>query len=110
MSFGSARLPAIRARRKHGRSCPESDRALMSLGRSRFLATVAGSLLAAPLAAEVQQAGKVYRIGLLFNQLPSTFPGEWAFYERMRELGWVHGRDFVAEHRVYGDQYERVPD
>jgi len=79
------------------------------IDRRAFLGTLTGSLLAAPLAAEGQQAGKVYKIGLLFNILPPTFPKQWAFYERMMELGWVYGRDFLGEHRVYGDQYERVP-
>jgi hypothetical protein len=33
--------------------------------RRTFLALVSGSLLVAPLAVEAQQAGKVYRIGVL---------------------------------------------
>jgi putative tryptophan/tyrosine transport system substrate-binding protein len=77
--------------------------------RRAFLGTLAGSLLGAPLAGEAQQAGKVYKIGLVFNILPPTFPEKWAFYERMMELGWVYGRDFLGEYRVYGDQYDRVP-
>jgi putative ABC transport system substrate-binding protein len=28
----------------------------------------------------------------------------------MRELGWVHGQNFVVERRAYGDQIERIPD
>ena len=78
--------------------------------RRAFLGAVTSGLLAAPLAAEAQQTTKVYRLGLLFTVLPSTFPHEWPFYERMRELGWVYGRDFVAEHRVYGDRYDVVPE
>ena len=35
------------------------------LGRRRFMAAIAGDLLAAPLTAEAQQAGKVARIGYL---------------------------------------------
>src|SRR5215468_10491669 len=35
------------------------------LGRRRFMAAMAGGLLAAPLGARAQQAGKVWRIGLL---------------------------------------------
>ena len=35
--------------------------------RRVFLSTIAGGLLAAPFAAEAQQAGKVYRIGFLGN-------------------------------------------
>ena len=41
--------------------------------RRTFLALVSGSLLAAPLAAEAQQAGKVFRIGILGN-VPPTDP------------------------------------
>jgi putative ABC transport system substrate-binding protein len=78
--------------------------------RRTFLAGTGAVLLAAPLAAEAQVAGKVHRIGLLFTVIPSTFPDQWPFYERMRELGWVYGRDFVAEYRVYGEQYDRVPE
>ena len=33
--------------------------------RRVFVGTLTGSLLAAPLAAESQQAGKVYRVGFL---------------------------------------------
>jgi putative ABC transport system substrate-binding protein len=80
------------------------------MARRTLLALLTGGFLAAPFAVEAQQAGKVYRIGLLFTVLPSTFPDQWPFYERMQELGWVYGRDFVAEYRVYGDRYEQVPD
>jgi len=35
--------------------------------RRRFTAALAGGLLAAPLAAEAQQAGRIWRIGMLVN-------------------------------------------
>ena len=35
------------------------------MDRRAFLGVIAGGLLAAPLAAEGQQAGKVYRLGIL---------------------------------------------
>ena len=38
------------------------------MDRRAFVSTVALGLLAAPLAAEAQQAEKVYRIGVLFGQ------------------------------------------
>jgi ABC-type uncharacterized transport system substrate-binding protein len=28
----------------------------------------------------------------------------------MRELGWVYGQSFLLERRIFGDQYERIPD
>ncbi len=80
------------------------------MDRRTFLATIAGGLLAAPLGAEVQQLGKVYRIGSIVEVMPSNPVGEGPFYDRMRELGWVYGRDYVTERRAYGDQLERIPD
>jgi hypothetical protein len=35
------------------------------LKRRAFLGVIAGGLLAAPLAAEAQQAGKIYRVGFV---------------------------------------------
>ena len=43
---------------------------LPQMPRRAFLAITAGGLLAAPLAAEAQQAGKVYRIGVLGRRRP----------------------------------------
>jgi|APPan5920702752_1055751.scaffolds.fasta_scaffold99429_2 hypothetical protein len=47
----------------------ETARPLRSLGRRRFMATVAGGLLAVPIATEAQQA-KVYRVGFLSQSSP----------------------------------------
>ena len=78
--------------------------------RRTFLATIIGGLLTAPLAAEGQQPGKVWRIGAIFD-IPADRPaGQGWFYDRMRELGWVYGQNFLLERRIYGDQYERIPD
>ena len=58
------------------------------LGRRRFMVTLAGGLLAAPLAAEGQQEEKVPRIGLLDYSSPDQARITWweAFQQRMREL------------------------
>jgi ABC-type uncharacterized transport system substrate-binding protein len=80
--------------------------------RTFLLATVTGSLLAAPLAAGAQQAAKVYRIGLLGGS-PPTSPGgrrAWeGFFQGMRELGYVEGQNILIEGRFYGDHTERLP-
>ena len=77
--------------------------------RRTFLGAMTGGLVAAPLAGEAQQARRVYRIALLYAGLPSI-GGQSPFEERMRELGWVKGRDFVTEHRSFEGQYEREGD
>ncbi len=78
--------------------------------RRAFLAGTGALLLCAPLAVEAQQAGKVWRIGSIGAQMPTNPVGQGPLYDRMRELGWVHGQNFVVERRAYGDQIERVPD
>jgi putative ABC transport system substrate-binding protein len=60
------------------------------------LATIlALGLLAAPLAAEGQQAGKVPRIAVLLG--PTNQRYAEAFREGMRDLGWVHGQNITIE-------------
>ena len=76
-------------------------------------AFVTGSLvlLAAPLAAEGQQAGKVYRIGYLGHALPNTAGAfHEAFRQGLRERGWVEGRNVVIEWRFAEGKTERFPD
>ena len=56
------------------------------MNRRVFLSAVTGGLLAAPLAAEAQQAGKVWRIGLLDHTADPTTSSRWkALRERLRE-------------------------
>jgi putative ABC transport system substrate-binding protein len=69
--------------------------------RRAFIGTVAGGLLAAPLAAEAQPAGKVYRIGLLDYSAPDPARQAWwnAFRQQMRQLGYVEGQNVRFEPR-----------
>jgi len=74
--------------------------------RRAFLGAVTGGLLAAPLAAEAQQTGKVYRIGIL-RLVPSPSPTQIAegrrnptpFVSALKELGWLDGKNLVYELR-----------
>jgi ABC-type uncharacterized transport system substrate-binding protein len=79
--------------------------------RRRFLLTSLAGALATPLAAEAQPAvkGKVYRIGFIGSEMP-TPTREGAFWDRMRELGWVPGQNVVIEKRAFGTDVERVPE
>ena len=80
------------------------------VSRRIFLATVTGGVLAGPLAARAQQAGKVYRIGFLGNStaaLESNLVEPWR--EGLRDAGYVEGRDLVVEYRWAEGHYERFP-
>ena len=78
--------------------------------RRAFLGAVTGGLLAAPLAAEAQQAGKVYKIGYLggSSSIPMQ-PSMAAFRQHLRELGWVEGRNIAIEMRWAEGKADRLP-
>src|SRR5580700_10353079 len=68
------------------------------MDRRTFIGTVAGGLLSAQLTAIAQQAAKVWRIGIL--DYGSAESDDWkTFRERMRELGYVEGRNLMVEAR-----------
>jgi len=76
------------------------------------MVAVTGGLLAAPFAVEAQQAGKVYRIGVLANAPPTNPEASRnleAFRRALRERGWVEGQSFVTEYRWAEGQLERFP-
>src|SRR5712664_4389817 len=77
--------------------------------RRTFLGVVAGGLLAAPLAAEVQQ-GKIPRIGFL-DQFSSPLPDPLsAFRESMGELGYVEDRNLAIDYRFAEGRTDRLPE
>src|SRR5437867_8146605 len=75
------------------------------------IVTLTLSLLAAPLAADAQQAGKVPRIGFLGVTSPSDRPHHVdAFRQGLRELGWVEGQNIVIDYRYAEGRVDRPPD
>ena len=83
------------------------------IDRRTFLAGTGAVLLAAPLAAEAQQAGKVWRIGWLGNTPPTNqaiSANLESFRQRLQELGYVEGRNVVFEQRYAEGQDARFPE
>jgi len=69
------------------------------MDRRVFLGTLIGGLLAAPLAAEAQQTGKVWRIGYL-SPAEAHNPIDEAFERSMKDLGYVEGQNIRLERAV----------
>ena len=67
--------------------------------RREFIAALGGAA-AWPLMAHAQPAGKLPTIGYLGSATPAT-QGQWvaAFVERLRELGWIDGRNVTIVYR-----------
>ena len=79
------------------------------INRRGFL-NAAAALLAAPLAAEAQQAEKVFRIGYLSAPTRKSVEGILdAFLRALRELGWTEGQNVVIEYRWAEGDLERLP-
>ena len=74
-----------------------------------LVAILALALLALPLAAGAQQAEKVYRISFLGlapgKDVASTMN---AFRERLRELGYIEGKNLIFEYRSAEGRQERL--
>ena len=68
-------------------------------------------LLMARLAYAETEPHRIYRVGFVSAQSPSTAPaGVTAFRDRLRELGYVQGQNLVIEARWAGDRYDRLPE
>ena len=76
--------------------------------RREFLLT-AGALLAAPLAAEAQQAARIVRIGILAGNRAASPHTLEAFLQGLRDLGYLEGRNVVIEFRDAEGKPERLP-
>ena len=75
------------------------------MDRRRFLLTALAGVLAAPVAAEAQPAGKVYRVAFLtVLAVPDLVE---ALRQGLRERGWTEGQNLVLEERFTTE--EKIP-
>ncbi len=75
--------------------------------RRAFIGTIAGGLLARPLAGEAQQPGKVYRIGYL-SIASGPSPRTEALRQGLRELGYIEGKNITIEYRFAQEKVDRL--
>ena len=79
--------------------------------RREFITLLGGAAVGWPLVARAQQPTKLPTIGFLGTTTPSAM-GEWvaAFVQRLRELGWVEGRNIAIEYQWAEARSERYGD
>jgi ABC-type uncharacterized transport system substrate-binding protein len=81
---------------------------LSDIRRREFITLLGGASAAWPLAARAQQAAKLLTIGFLGPTTPSSQSQHIAaFVQRLRELGWIEGRDVAIEVRWAEGRDER---
>jgi putative ABC transport system substrate-binding protein len=76
--------------------------------RRDFITLLGGAAAAWPLAARAQQPGKPPTIGFMGSTTPQV-AAQWvaSFVQRLRELGWLEGRDVAIEYRWAEGRGER---
>ncbi len=84
--------------------------------RREFIGLLLGGVAAPwPLAAQPQQASKVYRVGLILATIPVSkmvgsdpiHPSTKAFLHGLRALGYIEGQNLVLERRSAEGRFER---
>ncbi len=81
----------------------------MRLAKLTLTVVLALGLLAPPLGAEAQQAGRVPRVGFLYPGSSARLARLEGFWQGLRELGYVEGQNIVIERRAAEGRYERLP-
>ena len=77
--------------------------------RRTFMAMVAGGLLAAPLTAHAQPAGKVPVVGVLNSGMGPRSLTIDTTRQALRKLGYVEGQTIVFDVRFAGAKLEAFP-
>src|SRR5262245_1462419 len=93
--------------RMRATDCGE-DLPMFDVRRREFITLLGGAAVAWPLAANAQQSGRLRTIGFL-GQSTRSAASEWvaAFVQRLRELGWIEGRNVAIEYRWAEGREER---
>ena len=79
--------------------------------RREFITLLGGAAVAWPLTVRAQQAGKVWRIGILDTATRELNTDNLAaFYKGLRDFGYVEGQNLIIEYRSANDRIERLPD
>src|SRR5690242_181620 len=73
------------------------------MDRRTFIGAIACSVVVASLGAKAQQAGRIYRIGVLGTSSATTTPWWAPFLQRLQERGWVENQNIVTERRFTED-------
>src|SRR6478672_434625 len=85
------------------------DRALRAMHSA--LCLLGAVLLTLSFRTEAQQPEKVFRIGVLVSPSASYISFRvGAFRQRLRELGYVEGKNVVIEYRYAEGKLDRLPD
>jgi putative ABC transport system substrate-binding protein len=76
----------------------------------RILLVLVAGILLMPLDGSAQTSAKVYRIGVLETSPPDLrSPSQMAFYDELRQRGYVEGQNLIVERRNANRQTDQLP-
>ena len=95
---------------RKSKTCTEPRRSIQNRKWAGLLAFVV-ALTVCGVMGEAQQPARIPRIGILIGSSASSFSARIeAFRQRLRELGYVEGKNIVIEYRYAEGKLERLPD
>jgi ABC-type uncharacterized transport system substrate-binding protein len=78
-----------------------------------LLVTIALSVITTPIAAEAQQAGRTYRLGMLQSTVPRASSDQTALGNQiltaLGKFGYIEGQNLVVEQRFAEGKIDRLP-
>jgi putative ABC transport system substrate-binding protein len=83
----------------------------ITIGRRKFISALGGAAAVWPLVARAQQAGKVWRIGMLETISAAANAANLdALRKTLRDLGYIEGKNLIIEYRTAEGAADRFPD
>jgi putative ABC transport system substrate-binding protein len=76
-----------------------------TMKRREFITLVGGAALAWPLAAQTQEPGRTYRLGMMMP-FPRDHPFVVGFLGELRKRGFIEGQNLAIEYRDFGGNTE----
>jgi putative tryptophan/tyrosine transport system substrate-binding protein len=78
--------------------------------RREFLTLLTGAAVGWPVAAQGQSIRKVWRLGWLFEGVPTLTRPPAAFFAALQDLGYTEGQNLTVEYRFANLRFERLPE
>jgi ABC-type uncharacterized transport system substrate-binding protein len=104
------RFPAFSSGNRKSKTCTEPSRSIENLTWVGIFAIVLTFALGG-MVVDAQQAGKVARIGFLDAGTAAGSAGLLdTFWQEMRKLGWIEGKNITTEYRFAEGKTERRPE
>jgi putative ABC transport system substrate-binding protein len=78
--------------------------------RRKFITLIGGAVASWPLAARAQEAGRTYRLGVLFPAPREEETAIAAFSDELRRRGFIEDQNLAIEYRAWAPHLDLISD